>query len=505
MLALFCFNHFLNAKVDAINFQIVGHSELDSESFGSKQLAIVGIQHLSFNENYQKVDTSKLIQYEKHYDTYTKSNYWFAEVDTNHIGVLDNNFNWLIEPNYCAISAYDSERGLVSARACPFDFSVRSMEYWDELPIYGSWGVADTNGNWIIEPVYNMPISLYKKSQLVFNEKKNVKVPIVNLEEKWLGTFNQVKDFGPGTFILREKGMVGARKVNDEWIAEPKECLFYVNNEEFVMLDSSAIATGGSLNLIRVNKQNEIEKINGFAASFDVLTSMTRFLYLAGEDLNLLNENIRNAEYLQQDSVLTKWFLLRYWNELFGSPFESLNSSANDDDTIDYAFADTIYTTPPNRFYQYIRVDEYDNWFNINLTEKSTYSVYNSTYYVNYGSRGPAYEDEEYEISNLQIINGKAKELAIKDCFKNGDVKPLVSYLDVNFKDSFNFSEEYILGNEYLWKLVNDSLVLFFPKTSRYIGYSEFRYNFSRLAIARKELGRKFLNERRRKKQLLKK
>lgn len=90
----------------------------------------------------------------------------FYAVDTFSVGIKDaqNPKEWVLQPNYCAVSAYDTTRKIASVRACPISRYYGEMGYWNppDVPTLGNWGIVDVRGSWVIDPIskYALDLSL---------------------------------------------------------------------------------------------------------------------------------------------------------------------------------------------------------------------------------------------------------------------------------------------------------------------------------------------------------
>lgn len=451
-----------------------------------------------------RVDTSKLVQIQRIEDFDTKSTFYFAEVDSNHCGVLNEDLEWIIEPKYCAIAEYDPEKCLASVRACPFSYSYQNMSYWENEPAYNNWGVVDTAGNWKISPKYYEPFDLKTRWQMARNCDNGQPVAIVDLKEMWLGTYQSVVPFGEDAFILKNENKVGVRNHAGNYQVEMKQQKLIFGSESLYFFDSSQVCNTGEIKLTRFNLDHELDTIMGFKACIGVVSRISVISELEGAYVSVVNENISNRDYLVKDSAFALWFMINYWNDLFGSTVENMHLDQMNNGNIESVFADTIYTNKPSDFHEFYRTEETENWFDLSLNGEATYSILQHQYTVNYGSRGPAYENMEYSMVNVQIARGSAFELELADCFKNKDSSILKKYLLTQMPDSFNIYWENIKLNEAFWQVKPDSLVFYFPKTAMSLGYSEFDYDYQRMSISRKKFGRRFLNEKRRKRQLLK-
>lgn len=489
LLALFCFE---------ISFS-------QTNSLESKRRDIKALRK-SFSDGktyyLNHIDTSKLVQIQRIDDFESKSTFYFAEVDSNHLGVLNEDLEWVIEPNYCAINDFDPERSLASVRACPFEFSFNGMNYWDEWPTYGNWGIADTSGNWLIEPHYHTPIFVDQKTQLVQNDRELKDILIFNLKEQWLGEHDMIAQLGNEIFVLKKGYDIGVRKVDGSWILPFAKRRFYITSSDVVLVDSNIADGIYQMSLIRITKNGDKERLWKYEDYIKELTTVTRFLYLAGEEVQVFNENISNSNNMLSDSTFTQWFITTYWRDLYGAPREHLTNYSGEDLILD-VFADTIYTSPPRVYYPYDRIDAFNIWFDIEKSEMATYSILKNGYHVNHGSRGPAYENSYYKMKSLQIVKGRVMELELGDCFKKRDSSILEKYINKQMPDSASFYWDDIEQGLAFWQLAEDSLFLYFPRFARPIGYSEYDFDYKKVVVLKKEFGRKFLKERRRKRQLL--
>ncbi|MFY0672296.1 MAG: hypothetical protein JXQ87_02760 [Bacteroidia bacterium] len=492
LLALFCFNSSFSQNNDLDKEERIREIKALRKSFADGK---------SYYLNH--VDTSKLVQLQLFEDYNSDEKFYFAEVDSAHVGVLSESLLWLIEPKYCAISDFDPERGVASVRACPFSHSYQKMNYWENEPTYDNWGVVDTAGNWLIEPVYVNPLKIGDSAQLAYSYEKGY-VPIINLKEKWLSEFDNAAIFGSSAYVLKQGDKTGLRSANGDWII-PKGHYKLVRAAGYILLfDTIQIDRSNVFSCLKIDTNYQISNTVGAKPCLELLSDISYYIEMAGEDIEVMNESISNPNYLISDSSFAVWFVLKYWVDLFGNSNDNLRRYQVDYATIDDVFADTIYTNKPSDFYEFYRIEETDSWFNINQNGKTCYSVLQHEYTVNYGSRGPAYERMAYSLINVQIANNKAYELELVDCFKNRDSTVLSDYIKKYLPDSFNMYWEHIKLNEALWKIQKDSIVFFFPNTAMNNYYSEFEYDYKRIAFARKQIGRKFLSDRRRKRKLLK-
>lgn len=95
---------------------------------------------------------------------------YLVVLDTFSIGIRSRSqpYQWLVPPVYCAIADYDPETGRASVRDCPIE-RFKPVSYWQQgkVPTAGHWGVVDAEGNWLIEPISEVPIDLYQKTVLL--------------------------------------------------------------------------------------------------------------------------------------------------------------------------------------------------------------------------------------------------------------------------------------------------------------------------------------------------
>ncbi len=461
------------------------------------------------------VDTTKFVQVEKHYDARTKSNYWFAEVDSVNVGVLNEDLNWIIEPKYCAIAEFDAERGVASVRDCPFPYSIKQMAYWDSEPVYGKWGLVDTTGNWILKPEYDQAIRLDQEFQVILNNETGIKEPIVNLKAIWKGEYTYLKMFAEKLVILKNNDLTGLRHLDDGWLIDydyyklayiaeqDSNCMLMVPYKLVENIDGERFTIDLSKPFYQVYLNGTLNRYYGPKALFNLLTKANRFSYMNGDAVGLLSD-AKTKQIIKNHHAFGAWLTATYWDELFGTStpwFNGFCTARN----ISSVFADTIYTNLPADWYPFERVEENDYQFEIEQVAKSTFSVFKHSYSLSYGSRGPAYEHTEFSIKNLQVVNDKVQELQLANCFKTNDLSVLKSWFENSLTaDSFTICWDHIEHGEYLWKLKSDSLIIYFPNESIANNYAEFNYSYSKISISKKQMGRSFLNENRRRKQFLK-
>ena len=312
-------------------------------------------------------------------------------VDTNSVGVKLSSGNWVLNPNYCAISAYSHADGVASVRDCPFDYNYSQMAYWYDEPLTGKWGVVDTLGNWLIKPNYLFPFSLIDSVQIATQESFNTEL-YWNLKPAWPDVYQQVIPLRNNQYLVQNNDELGIRELSGEWQIAYGRYHFIEFDSFYIFFPIKDEKANFNKPLKVVNFYGEVESKMGFEA-WEFYTNkiieqdaiFESFYYFD----NLASENVQDLK-----GPFKNWLFELIWEKII------LNES-NRRFTIDDAdfelgefdqydiVADSLYLQLPDGWFPYYRVDEYDYFVEVEEFEQSAYSVCLQSYSNNHGSRGP--------------------------------------------------------------------------------------------------------------------
>ena len=450
-----------------------------------------------------QVDTSLFIKTQRlRFDA--KPDYWLVEKDSNSIGIVNEQLEWVLKPNYCAIYDFDPEKMIASVRSCPFDYRVAQMAYWSDPPMAGNWGIVDTKGNWLVNPVYYQPIELDSTLYMAFNYSLFRQSPIYLGRELWPDSYERIRRFGDNGFILKRNNEFGIRKLNGEWIVPYGHYKLIVHQDNVFLIPNNKIDALFEYPILKVSEGLPIEKIWTYTDFLQQINSYAKpGEYIEESDTSSLN-NKTKYHYLANDSVFGHWFYATYWDELFESIDEIFAVDISADGRLENVFADSIYADLPEYWYPFERVE--DNHYNKSISKigHSTYSIKSSLHTMEYGSRGPAYEHIYHDVMTVQVVKKAVFELQLEDCFKNNDLSLLRNLIKETFASDYISFLNKIDSSVYLWTLTEDSITMYFNKDSRY------DYNFNiggshhSISLAKSLFRKQFINERKRKRRFKK-
>jgi len=432
--------------------------------------------------------------------------YRILVIDSNKVGIISNEHQWIIKPEYCAIAQFGTNRKWASVKICPFYYKANEMSNWDESPLSQNWGVVNDSGKWIVEPIYNKPIDL--SSQWQINAASDQTILFQNGELKWEGEFHNISHLFDNNFLLQVDGKLGIRNLAGYWVVPYGSYAFLSLNNYTYLVPNIEDGTYFSKCIKKVDESENVDRLFNYASKFELIAALVdeKNEYFG---MSLANSgNLNTLELLYNDSVFGNWFLSRYFNELYNFDnrmYAIMYADNLNEFDFESVVADTAYTRMPNGWMPYNRWSESSYSIEINSAGSSTFQVFLDALMIELGTRGPAYEYAWNEWNTVAKVQGNMIELQFDDLFKKYNKSALFEALNAKLGDSTAYFTNLIIEGNFRWSILNDSLTLFFTKHGEIYSYSNRAYNYRIISLTRKELGRTFLSEKKRNKQLLKK
>lgn len=425
-------------------------------------------------------------------------------LEANKMGIVDETGNWLIPPYFGAIAGYDAERNIVSARDSSFEHTVDDMRYWDDMPLLTGWGVANQKGEWLVSPNYQYPFDLESPWQIK-NSSMLESHLYVGLTHKWPGEYQEISHLDGDLFILNSMhGHLGVRNLQtNEWVI-PYGLYFHIPGETALFVSFPFEESRTYFRLTTLNAKGEKAVYHGFPNVLSVFQSEGLCANPSAESGEMGSDQ-NPGYFVNKDSVFGKWYLHSFWLQLYrsGNDDESYDSYA-DMDYFQNTIADSIYAKLPEYWHPFYRVEEHSYHYSIWPSGRNGYSLLESDDMLSHGSRGGAVEREKHHWYTVQRVDDQMMHLSLSDCFQEGDTSILRSVLMERFADTATFYLERWDTGRFQWQLHGDSLLLHFPVREHVLPYYHWRIHYRTVAIPVKELGKAFVNERKRAKSLRK-
>lgn len=419
-------------------------------------------------------------------------------IDSHKVGIMNSEGHWLIPPMFGAIADFEEYHGNVSARDSSFQYSVRSMEYWNDEPLAWNWGVADGMGNWLIPAIYYAPFDLAQPWQI--KRSGDSTDLYVGLQELWPNEYKRVYHLGGNLFVLQnDMGELAIRDIKtNEWIVTYGK--YWLQPGDTALL--VAFDKGDDSTQIRVTVLDSTgakRTYFGISKILEVFRDQGMYIDATAES-GMQNSERGVGFFLATDSVFAKWYLHNYWGQLSYAQEEF--EGFDDTNYFDHVWADTVFTSMPDNWSAYYRVEEYYYDFHLNTSESSTFTVLEIDEMLSHGSRGPAVERAQHHWTTVQEIDGKMHTLSFEDCFFQKDTKDFEEMLLRTVGDTASFYIERWGNGNFNWSLQQDSLLIHFPVRSGVEPYTGWRQQYKTVAFHKQELGKWFLSEKKRAKGL---
>ena len=346
-------------------------------------------------------DGSEKVDYANYVDIESFGDMGLAvALDTFKVGIISREGEWLVNPNYCAVEAYNDEQKIASVRACPIS-AFSPSEYWNEpnIPTEGQWGIIDSLDNWLIPPKSLHPLDVFADTLIVSDGNYNW-IYTIKGELIWkdsLTSIQKVENYNH-LYLVRDEIAWGLRSISGE---QKIACQF----DELVITDSGYVgykySKGIAISYFDENFRETNIKGNALNKAF--------FEKYASFEIHL-KEQLKEVEKLNK---LENWLYAYYVDAILPNDLESFDPSSAQYETelSDYGFCHPQYRLPVNEstYYPYYRYDETEYYFEL-IENKFGASFILNTSTCNLGTRGPAYCFSEFAFINVNTVNGEKVE-----------------------------------------------------------------------------------------------
>lgn len=439
---------------------------------------------------------TQAIRFIRHFDFVEEKDLDVVALEANTMGIREaSSKRWLILPKYGAVSEYDAERKVASVRDSAFEYTIEEMNYWFEAPVLGDWGVADAQGQWLVPAHYEYPFRLQAQWQIMHASYFESHL-YQGLEHVWPGEYQEIVHLKGDLFVLRSaRGETGVRNLSTgEWVVkyggyaeiEGTQGLFM----SFPYVDSRTYFV-----LVQIDDQGHKTVHHGLDQVLQVFKKQG--LYIGAQAESGEEGAGKSIGYcIEKDSIFGKWYLHRFWNQL-SDPNEEEPSVNNYTDSFKHVVMDSVYGSLPEHWWPYYRIEDHFYAYSIWQSGQRSYSILQADWMNSYGSRGPAVDRLECDWFTAQKVGDQMLELELEDCFANGDTIVLREVLLRQLGDTAGFYVQRFDEGHFSWQLHQDSLLLHYHVEHPF-ALDNWRKHYRTIAFSSNELGRAFLNERKR-------